>query len=110
MIWWLAMQAAQPTPAAAAPIDFDLARVRPTQTRVTDRCEGGASGEIVVCGRRRSPEAVPSEEMERRYAATPAKAQLRLGGAATASAYVDAVAMPNGEISKRIMIGVKLPF
>ena len=109
----LVLQAAAAPPAPlVAPIDFDLARYQadgPSLARLRD-CAAGAPAAIVVCGRRRSGGAYPMEEMERLYARGPLVAETGLIGNARARAYVESVAFPGGQISNRVMIGIKLPF
>ena len=101
----LALQA--PAAAAAAPlrIDFDLARVRPA-----DPCKEPTGSEIVVCGRRPSGAGYPMAEMERRYRRRPLAAETGIGGGATARAYVEGVEMGQGMVSKRVMVGIRVPF
>ncbi len=108
----LALQAAAPPAPAPVLADFDLARVKPpTETgRITD-CRPADPSEIVVCGRRGDEAAAyPMEEMERRYREKPLTAEVGIGGGATARAYVEQVELPGGNISRRVMVGVKLPF
>jgi hypothetical protein len=106
----LAFQTAASVP-LAVPSDFDLAKVKasedPDQRRA---CRGGDSAEILVCGRRRPGNDYPFEEMERLFREKPIRAEVGIGGGATARAYVDQVEMPQGQVSKRIMIGIKMPF
>jgi hypothetical protein len=99
----LTLQAA----AAPAAIDFDLARYRPSRPQ---GCGSATGTEIVVCGRRLNREIDPSGELARRYAGRPLKAEVGLGGGATARSYVQSAEMPRGAVSKRIMVGIKLPF
>ena len=109
---WLALQAA-PEAGRRPPIpsDFDLARVRPAEGRPRRACTGATPDEIVVCGRRRpGGDDYPLEEMARRYEDKPVIAEVDIGGGAKARAYVDSATMPDGTISKRAMVGVKLPF
>jgi hypothetical protein len=116
LILWVAM-AASPAPGAAgvAQVDFDLAKVQAAdaETRITG-CRGGPAGgdgtEIVVCARRRGGD-YPMAEMERRYGERPLLAETGIaGGAATARAYVEQVELAPGQVAKRAMIGIKLPF
>jgi hypothetical protein len=106
---WAAMQAAaMPAPAAPMPIEFDLAKVeRPAEER---GCAPGSDSEIVVCGRRRLSNDYPFEEMARRYGEKPLRAEMALGGGATGRAYVEQVELAPGQVSKRVMVGIKLPF
>lgn len=115
----LALQAApaapQAAPLAAAPVnqmeiprlrvEFDLARYVPA-----DPCGPGVAGsDIVVCGRR--PGAIfDLEKWERIFATKPLVAETSIGGGGVVRAYVDSVTLPNSEISKRGMVGIKLPF
>ncbi|HEX8443660.1 MAG TPA: hypothetical protein VF631_08435 [Allosphingosinicella sp.] len=113
LAWILAVQTAASPAAltATVPIDFDLAKVRPGDGEADGRlgCRGGDPAEIVVCGRRRGGN-YPMEEMARRYAFEPIVAETGIGGGSTARAYVESVAMPDGQVSKRAMVGIKLPF
>ena len=104
----LALQAASPAGAAGADplaVDFDLAEVKPREG-----CAPGSGSDIVVCGRRRKNDAYPLEEWERIFATKPLVAETGIGGGARVRAYVDSVVMPNGEVSKRAMVGIKLKF
>lgn len=108
---WLAVQSGSaPAPSGLAPVYFDLAEARTDgeETGGIARCRG-RPGELVVCGRRRGND-YPLEEMERRYRWEPPKAEIGLGGGTTARAYLDQVELPQGQISKRVMVGIKLPF
>ena len=107
----LAAAAAPPaTPAAPAPrvadIDFDLAKLAVEE----GRCGRQASGEIVVCGRRPSGSDYPMEEWEQVFASRPLLAETEIAPGVTGRAFVQSVQFPNGEVSKRIMVGIKLPF
>jgi hypothetical protein len=50
------------------------------------------------------------EEMERRYATRPLRAETGIGGSTVARAFVEQVDLGQGQVSKRAMIGIKLPF
>jgi hypothetical protein len=101
----LALQAAPPAPADPLPIDFDLARVKPADPCAT----GGAGSDIVVCGRR--PRGTfDMEKWERVFRTGPLLAEKSIGGGAVARAYVESVAMPGGQVSKRAMVGIKIGF
>lgn len=105
---WLALQAAS----AAAPIDFDLAEA-PAEAAAPGlrrACRGADADEIVVCGRRPRGGDYPLEAMARVFEAKPIVAETGIGGGAKARAFVESVTMPNGEISNRVMVGIKLPF
>jgi hypothetical protein len=102
---WVALQAAGAAPAGAVPVDFDLAKVKPA-----DPCASDSASEIVVCGRRRLQNDYPLAAMERLYREKPVRAEIGLGNGATGRVYLDQVEMPGGQISKRIMFGIKMPF
>jgi hypothetical protein len=107
----LALQAAPPAPAepqaraGPLPIAFALATAKPA-----DPCGAAPSeaSDIVVCGRR--PGVYDFEKWERMFEAGPLVAETSLGGGAVARAYVESVEMPNGQVSKRAMVGVKIKF
>ena len=104
MTFLLALQAAAPVP---VPDGFDLRNVpRADAGRGCSRDEAGA---IVVCGRRPGP-GYPMEEMERRYARRPLVAEADLGGGVTGRIYVESAPMARGEVSRRVMVGVRIPF
>jgi hypothetical protein len=98
----MALQAAAAAPLAAR-IDFDLAKYRPAERG----CGEADGAEIVICGRRR---AEPNLKMDPRWVDKPVRAEIGLGGGATLRAYGESVEMPGGQISKRGMIGIRLPF
>ncbi len=102
---------AAPAGAGPAPVDFDLAKVPAAGhgAWVRPGCRSGGPGEIVVCGRR-SGGNYPMEEMARRYASRPVVAETGIGAGATARAFVEQVELGAGQISKRAMVGIKLPF
>lgn len=102
---WMALQAAGPGPAGAVPVAFDLAKVKPA-----DPCESDSPSEIVVCGRRGLQNDYPLEKMERLYREKPVRAEIGLGNGATGRAYLEQVEMPDGQVSRRIMFGIKMPF
>lgn len=105
----VAAGAASPAP---IPADFDLAKLKPPQSEfaIGGDCRGEEADEIVVCGRRRGASKYPLEEMERRYKEKPIRAEMGIGGGATARAYVEQVEMPQGQVSKRVMFGIKTKF
>lgn len=102
----LALQAAPQAPAEPLRIDFDLAQVKPA-----DPCATGVGGgsDIVVCGRRPGG-AFDFEKWERVFRTAPLLAERSIGPGAVARAYVESVAMPGGQVSKRAMVGVKIGF
>ena len=108
--------AASPAPPPAARIgagDFDLARYRRSaaapDVHSLFHCDASNEKEIVVCARRAGP-AYPLEEMARIFEPKPLKAETGIGGGATANVHVEDVAFPTGLHSKRLMVGIKLPF
>lgn len=104
----LALQAASAAAPRAAPGgDFDLAKYRPSAA-ADGRCSGRNDTEIVVCGRRGDGYRV--KEMDSRYSEKPVRAEVDLGGGATAKAYLEQVELPGGQISRRVMVGVKTKF
>lgn len=101
----LALQASPEAPAPPLAIDFDLARVKPS-----DPCEtGGGGSDIVVCGRRPSAD-FDLEKWERVFRTAPLVAEKGIGPGAVIRAYAESVGMPDGQISKRAMVGVKIKF
>ena len=103
---WAALQAAA-GPAGTLPVDFDLAKVKPAEA---PGCDSNTPSEIVVCGRRPLRNDYPLEEMERRYREKTVRAEVGLGGGAVGRAYVEQVEMPDHQMSRRIMFGIKMPF
>ena len=101
-----AAAAGAPTGAAPMPVDFDLSRYKAPEPG----CGDASGAEILVCGRRPDGGDYPFEAMERIFRDKPLVAEIGIGGGAKARAYTEGVALPNGMISKRIMIGVKVPF
>jgi hypothetical protein len=100
----IALQAAPQAPEGLPAIDFDLATAKPS-----DPCRSGAAGsDIVVCGRRRSD--YDMEKWARIFRTEPLVAETAIGRGAVARAYSESVAMPGGQVSKRAMVGIKLPF
>jgi hypothetical protein len=93
------------------PSDFAL-KPPPDSLRVTphDCRRAAAAGEIVVCGRRadeyRLKEAEPPAGLEIDQGGV---VRLDLGGARL-EPKLDQVGMPDGRVSKRIMVTVKVPF
>jgi hypothetical protein len=106
----LALQAAAPAPSRPIALDFDLAKLRPAEDDPEFRraCRGRDPTEIVVCGRRPGGN-YPIEEMERLFREKPVRAEWDIGGA-QARVFVDQVEMPGGQVSRRIMFGIRTPF
>lgn len=110
--WIFALQTAAAA-TAPLPIDYDLARGPQADMSInaTGRCTSQDPAEIVVCGRRSGGGGgYPIEKWERIFAEKPLVAEVGIGRGATARAFVDRVQMPNGEVSNRMMVGIKLPF
>jgi hypothetical protein len=101
----------RPAAAPPPPIAFDLAKVpRGELAMGLSRCpEGEEEGDIVVCARI-SAEGYDYEGMERRYRQGPMDAETGLFGTVRGRVYVESVGTPNGDVSKRVMVGIKLPF
>jgi hypothetical protein len=103
----LALQAADALPLEQGLDSFDLRRVKPASSEVR-RCESRDASEIVVCGSRKD---------SHRYRALPGgpepqlpRAEVRLPGGASAAAQLSGATLPNGMVSKRVMITIKKPF
>jgi hypothetical protein len=96
--------------AAVAPSDYRL-KPAPPRTRITpDPCPVARAGEIVVCARR-------GEGQRLRTLVPPAGVKeptpgigFDLGGGARVEPRVSEVAMPNGQVSKRVTVDLKIPF
>lgn len=96
--------------AAPLPVAFDLADIEAgADCRRPGEGRGDAEAEIVVCGRRERVEDYPMAEMERRYRTRPLVAEASIGGGASVRAYAESVDMGQGQVSKRAMVGVRLP-
>ncbi|MEA3008810.1 MAG: hypothetical protein QOJ91_502 [Sphingomonadales bacterium] len=98
-------------PAAILPSDFELkAPADPLRILPEDCRRSAAAGEIVVCGRNpdqyRAKELKPPKGIE---VHEPGVVGLDIGGARI-EPLLQEVEMPQGQISKRIMITVKVPF
>ncbi|HEX8584281.1 MAG TPA: hypothetical protein VF680_07720 [Allosphingosinicella sp.] len=111
----IALQAAAAVPPAAAAeaaaVDFDLAELtRRQQAEAEAGCGTRAAGEIVVCGRRPGAGDYDMEKWERIFREGPLVAETDLGGGATGRAYTEQVDLGGGMVSKRFMVGVKVPF
>ncbi|MEA3049952.1 MAG: hypothetical protein QOG84_1788 [Sphingomonadales bacterium] len=108
----IALQAVAPPAAGRKPvdirtIDFDLSRYRPGPLGCAP-----APGDILVCGRRPAG-TVSAAEMARLatlYEQGPIDAETGLFGQVRGRIYTEQAAMPNGQTSKRAMVGIRLPF
>jgi hypothetical protein len=86
-------------------IDFDLARYRPRSD-----CAPAEAEAITVCGRRPLSTAYPLERMAKIFESGPLDTETGLGGNMRGGVYLKQVEFPNGEVSRRILVGIKLPF
>ena len=127
LILVLSLQAAAvATPAAPAPPpasgpgwampvgggDRLLAEFSPARATGADRCAAAAVADILVCGPRRGDGGgYPMAYWARIYGPEPPiRAEMGLGGGAQGRIYTEAVAMPRGEVSHRVMVGIRWPF
>ena len=101
----LVLQAAAP---ALPAIDFDLARLRAPDARPSQ--DAGDGAQVVVIGRRPPPNAYRLPDLTGRWQERPVRAETSLGGGAVARAYVESVEFPGGQISQRVMVGIRMPF
>ena len=95
---------------AVAPVDFDLARARPAEPVLRRACVGATPDEIVVCGRPPPGGDYPLEDVAKIYESGPLDSEVSLGEGVRGSVTVDSVGLPNGEISKRVMVNVGVKF
>jgi hypothetical protein len=102
----LALQAAAPAPNIPA-VDFDLARIRGSSRGAT--ASRGEGPEIIVTGRR-LPNAYRLPELTDHWRDRPIRAETSLGGGAVARSYLESKEFPAGQISQRIMFGIRMPF
>ena len=106
-----AFQAATAT-APIVPSDFDLAAVRADEglrLGLERECPRPRGDEIVVCGRR-PVEAYPLSEMARLFREPRIMAEMSLGEGITGRAYLDQAVLDRGQVSNRIMFGIRIPF
>jgi hypothetical protein len=103
----LALQAAAP---ALTAVDFDLARLRAPDARPSQGAGEDEGAQVVVIGRRPPPNAYRLPELAGPWAERPVRAEISLGGGAVARAYVESVEFPGGQVSQRVMVGIRLPF
>jgi hypothetical protein len=98
---------AAPPPADIRTIDFDLSRYRPAPLACAP-----APGNILVCGRRPagSLSAAEMARLAKLYAQGPIDAETGLFGKVRGRVYTEQAGMPNGQVSKRAMVGIRLPF
>lgn len=105
------MQAAAATPGAPLPRDFDLRdhlQLREVPLAIGDRCASDDPAVIVVCATRngdtyRLGPTAPA-------GSGPPQAETRLGDGVTGRLRLDSATMPDGTVSKRILITVTAAF
>jgi hypothetical protein len=105
----IALAAAEAEPPPAVPPDFQLKPPPRGEHILPPPCQRGRGDEIVVCGR--------SQDERLREAKLPPGVELREGGVvgvdlggARVEPKLEEVAMPQGAVSKRVMVTVKVPF
>jgi hypothetical protein len=115
----LALQAAAPMLEGAEAERFDLKDFETGESEpprlgepITTRCAEVAPGEILVCGSRGGSKQYRIQPLPPGFASEGGlpKAEMGLGGGVTGRVYVESVGMPDGQISKRIMIGIGTKF
>ncbi|KHK89366.1 hypothetical protein [Novosphingobium malaysiense] len=104
-----------PVVMAQAPVPFDLADVSGDDVGldlkvVKPRCPLSSGHEIVVCAP--DPEANRLRPLPDTYVTQGGlpRAEVDLGGGASLDLHVDSAAMPDGSVSNRVMVGVKVAF
>jgi hypothetical protein len=102
-----ALAPAPPPPAKIDAIHFDLATAKPADP--APGCGASTASEIVVCARRRGW-VYPLDKMAKIYEAKPLRAQVGLGGGATANVHVEQAEIAPGVKSNRLMVSIKVPF
>jgi hypothetical protein len=120
LILVLALQAAEPMPGKAEMDDFDLKTFEPAEAPpprlggpVVNRCAEVAPGEILVCGNRGGAKQYRIQPLPPGYSSESGglpKAEMGLGGGMTGRVYLDSVPMPDGTVSKRLLIGIGTKF
>lgn len=109
-MFWALILLAQAAPQQIGPAGaagFDLRNV-PSGNGA--ECGAQADGEIVVCGRRGSPDHQHYLSMEALFREKPVRAEAGLGGGASARVHGDTAIFPNGQTSKRALITITKPF
>jgi len=79
-------------------------------TAAVPRCAPSTEGDIVVCAARNAGERFRLQPLPPAPTRAPPKAEFGVAGAVRGAVRADSEAMANGEISKRAMIDLKLPF
>ena len=111
----MALQAAAPAQPDPALRDFDLRDVGAPKgfespVRADERCGADATDEIVVCGSRNRDETYRLRPLPPIYGNKPLVAETGLFGNTTARMHAESVELPNGMISKRLMVTITTPF
>ena len=109
----LALQAAIPSGESFDLKDLDRPPVPKLGAPVVNRCAEVDPDEILVCGSRGGSKQYRIQPLPPGYSSESGglpKAEMGLGGGATGRVYVDSVTMPDGNVSKRIMIGIGTKF
>jgi len=111
----VAIQAASAMPAQAQPdgvlpLTFDLAEVSAQERE--QLCGTSDGVEIVVCGNRDAGSG-GDPRMARwslMFAREPLVAETSLGNGVTGRVFTEQVEFPRGDVSRRAMVGIRLPF
>lgn len=87
-----------------------LAAAAPAQSAPADTCDRPQSVEIVVCGSRRgqSPYRIP--KLPDKYGGKPIRAETDAIPGVHTRAHVESEGMPDGQVSKRLMVTFSVPF
>jgi hypothetical protein len=109
----IALQAAAAPAADRKPVDIRKIHFDLSLYRLAPAADcSPAPGDILVCGRRPTA-ALSAAEMARLaklYEQGPLDAETGLFGPVRGRVYTEEVAMPGGQVSKRAMVGIRLPF
>ena len=73
-------------------------------------CERSVSNEITICGSRRGDSPYRMPKIAKDYKAKSIRAETQLAPGASANAHVEAEGMPDGRVSNRLMVTIKLKF
>lgn len=108
----VALQSAAPVaaPPTVDPTQFDLATLDRTGGRFASPvgCRR-EPGEITVCAQPGGG-GYPYDEWARIFATAPLVAETPLSGSLRGRVFVESATLPNGTVSNRAMVGIKLPF
>jgi hypothetical protein len=89
---------------------LQLAAVAGTQPAATDGCSRTPQGEIVVCGSRTGESHYRLPKLPDKYARKPIRAETDAIPGVHTRAHVESERMPDGNVSKRLMVTFSLPF